>query len=111
MSPHGPSSRRRSSRSRSPERVSTSSSRPSSSRRRSRSRSPEARKKRRDDRDRDHDDDDREDGGGPPAGVGEIDGEDYFLKTTELKVWLDEEKGKVSPLSAGRVEIGRAAQS
>ncbi|KAK4703135.1 hypothetical protein P7C70_g3088, partial [Phenoliferia sp. Uapishka_3] len=87
------SSRRRSSRSVSPRRESTSSSsrhghHSSSSRRRSRSRSPDSRRKKH------HDSDDEEDSRGPPEGVAEIDAEDYFLKTTELKVWLDEEKGK-----------------
>ncbi|KAL8279661.1 hypothetical protein RQP46_007974 [Phenoliferia psychrophenolica] len=42
----------------------------------------------------DEDDGGGDEDGGPPAGVGEIDAEDYFLKSVELKVWLDEEKGK-----------------
>ena len=44
-------------------------------------------------RERREESDDEE--GGPPEGIGELDESDYFLKSTELKVWLDEEKGKV----------------
>lgn len=32
---------------------------------------------------------------GPPAGVGLLEESDYFLKSSEFKVYLDEEKGKV----------------
>ncbi|GJN93975.1 hypothetical protein Rhopal_007038-T1 [Rhodotorula paludigena] len=51
-------------------------------------------------KDRDRDDDRRRDRAddsgdeGPPAGVAELDDSDYFLKATELKLWLWEEKGK-----------------
>ncbi|GAA5855132.1 hypothetical protein JCM9279_001963 [Rhodotorula babjevae] len=95
------SSRRRDSRSRSPDRSS----------RRHRDRSP----RRSSHRDRDHDDHDRshrkdkdkdshrhrrdrspsnDDGSGPPPGVGDLSDDDYFLKATELKLWLYEDRGK-----------------
>lgn len=32
---------------------------------------------------------------GPPAGVGLLEESDYFLKSSEFKVYLDEQKGKV----------------
>ncbi|GAA5878121.1 hypothetical protein JCM16303_002853 [Sporobolomyces ruberrimus] len=35
-----------------------------------------------------------EDDGGPPQGVDEIGVDDFFIKATELKLWLWEEKGK-----------------
>ncbi|GAA5905647.1 hypothetical protein JCM8208_005794 [Rhodotorula glutinis] len=96
------SSRRRDSRSRSPDR------------RRHRSRSPRRSSHRDDDRDRDRDDDrshrkdkdkhrhrrdrspsaDHDGAGGPPPGVDELSDDDYFLKATELKLWLYEDRSK-----------------
>lgn len=53
------------------------------------------RERERDKRDRRDERSDSEDGAGPPEGVKEIGEDDYFLKATELKLWLWEEKGKV----------------
>ncbi|GAA5820229.1 hypothetical protein JCM3770_006069 [Rhodotorula araucariae] len=78
----------------------------SSRRRDSRSRSPDrtdSSRRHRSDRHRSHKDrthrrtrDDRSESGdeGPPPGVDEISDDDYFLKATELKLWLWEDKGK-----------------
>ncbi|GAA5923155.1 hypothetical protein JCM3775_007448 [Rhodotorula graminis] len=94
------SSRRRDSRSRSPDR---------SSSRRHRDRSPRRSSHRdRDDDDRAHRKDKDKDShrhrrdrspsddkdGGPPPGVDELSDDDYFLKATELKLWLYEDRGK-----------------
>lgn len=105
----GDSHRRRDSRSRSPDRDHSSSSR---RHHRSRSRSPRRsshrsrgdddesrthkdkdRRDRRSHRDRDDRSDDEGDSG-PPEGVDDLSDDDYFLKATELKLWLYEEKGK-----------------
>ncbi|GAA5930896.1 uncharacterized protein JCM15063_002489 [Sporobolomyces koalae] len=94
------------SRSRSPRRHQHS-SHSSSTRDRDRSRSPrrdkdrdrdskgQDRDRRRDKRAKDLDaDSDQDDDRGPPDGVDEITSDDFFIKATELKLWLWEEKGK-----------------
>lgn len=56
-----------------------------------RARKKERRSKKREKRDKDEDEkDDKR----LPDGVEEISTEDYFIKSNELKVWLNEEKGK-----------------
>ncbi|GAA6039348.1 hypothetical protein JCM8097_002810 [Rhodosporidiobolus ruineniae] len=90
---HSSSSRRhRDDRSRSPRRDDPDKDRDRDSRRSSRrSRSPDDRDKRRSKRDDSPSD---SDGEPLPHGADEIGEEDYFLKATELKLWLWEEKGK-----------------
>ncbi|KAM0750179.1 hypothetical protein T439DRAFT_247115 [Meredithblackwellia eburnea MCA 4105] len=76
-----------------------------SHRSRSRSRSPSRKSssskhhRKREERERERDDEGGSGGSdseeaGPPPGVKELDADDFFLKSTELKVWLDEERGK-----------------
>ncbi|KAK4330474.1 LOW QUALITY PROTEIN: hypothetical protein RTBOTA2_006135 [Rhodotorula toruloides] len=52
------------------------------------------REREREKRDRRDERSDSEDDAGPPEGVKELGEDDYFLKATELKLWLWEEKGK-----------------
>ncbi|GAA5985113.1 hypothetical protein JCM5350_000846 [Sporobolomyces pararoseus] len=64
---------------------------------RSRSRSPRRdhhRDSKRSRRERDNDSESEEEESGPPQGVDEIGVDDFFIKATELKLWLWEEKGK-----------------
>jgi len=121
---HGSSSARHRSRSRSPRRERSSRDDRDSTRDRDRHHNPSRRD--RQDRDKGKDKSDTDDEGAPPEGVKEvsqarawegvrggwmrvggwadgfewllvqIDESDFFLKSVELKVWLDEEKGKVS---------------
>ena len=89
------SSRRRDSRSRSPDRSSSRRHR-SSHRDRDDDRShrrDKAKDEHRHRRDRSPSNDDGG-SGGPPPGVDELSDDDYFLKATELKLWLYEDRGK-----------------